>query len=261
MSFNQERKLAQEIASKVGNFLKRSFNDFDRSKGYKFKSKDNIQTWVDLAAEKIILQKIKKAFPRHHVLSEESGENHLRSDYSWIIDPLDGTTNFAMHLPAYGTSIALAYMNKVVLGVTYTPSVNELIVAETGKGTYCNQKKVRVSEVKDLKRALLTFCHGSMFHDIKRAVKLYSKFKLRSFDYRQIGSTVVEFNFVASGRTEAIMLPGANLYDVAAGALIVKEAGGKVTDFKNKAWTIHSRDILASNGLAHQEILKVINGN
>src|SRR3989344_6466462 len=225
MNFTKEKKLATELALKVGQFLKQNFDKFDRSHGLKIKSKDQIQTWVDLAAEKIILKKIRKTFPHHHILSEEAGKDKIKSDYFWIIDPLDGTTNYSMHLPAYGVSIALAYKNELVLGVTYIPELNELTVAEKGKGAYLNGKKLHVSKQKVLSKSLLTFCHGSLVHHIKRAIKLYSKFKLKGFDYRQIGCAVMEFNFVACGRTEAIMLTGANLYDVAAGALIVKEAG------------------------------------
>lgn len=259
MSFYKERALAKEVAVKAGHFLKEHFNSFDRSRNTRVKSKHNLQTWADLAAEKIILSKLRRAFPDYHILSEESGENKKKSDYFWIIDPLDGTTNYAMHLPAYGVSIALAYKEKIVLGVTNIPELNELTVAEIGKGCLRNGKKIKVSQKKDYRGSILTFCHGSQFHDIKRAVKLYGKFKHRYLDFRQIGSAVLEFNFVAGGRTEAIMLPGANLYDVAAGALIVREAGGKVTDFQNNQWTIHSNDILASNGLIHRQVLNIIN--
>ncbi|MBU1037159.1 inositol monophosphatase [Patescibacteria group bacterium] len=257
----KEKRLAKKVALEAGQLLKKNFNSFDRSKGYKMKSKRQIQTWLDRAAEKIILQQIKKNFPSHHILSEEAGENQKVSDYFWIIDPLDGTTNYTMHLPAYGVSIALAYKEKIVLGVTYIPELNELTVAEKCQGAFKNGKKIKVSKKKDINKSLLTFCHGSMYDGVGRAIKLYAKFKLKALDYRQIGSAVVEFNFVATGRTEAIMLPGANLYDVAAGALIIREAGGKVTDFNNKEWTIKSRDILASNGLVHKQVLKIINEN
>jgi myo-inositol-1(or 4)-monophosphatase len=260
MNFTKEKSIAKQVVLIAGQFLKDNFNKFDRRK-VKIKSKDQIQTWVDKAAEKIILLKIKKNFPNHHILSEETGENQKKSDYYWIIDPLDGTTNYTMHLPAYGVSVALAYKNKIVLGVTYVPELSELTVAELGKGASTNSKSLKVSSQNRLNKSLLTFCHGSLIYDIKRAIKLYSRFKLMGFDYRQIGSAVMEFNFVAAGRTEAIMLPGANLYDVAAGALIVREAGGKVTDFQNKEWTIRSKDILASNGKVHQRILKIINDN
>lgn len=259
MNFYKEKTIAKQVILEAGRFLKNNFDKFDRSKGMKIKSKDQIQTWVDKAAERIILKEIKRNFPSHRTLSEETGENQKKSDYYWIIDPLDGTTNYTMHLPAYGVSIALAYQNNIVLGVTYVPELNELTVAELGHGVRTNNKRIKVSSQSQLNKSLLTFCHGSMIYDIKRAIRLYSKFKLKGFDFRQIGSAVLEFNFVASGRTEAIMLPGANLYDVAAGVLIVKEAGGKVTDFQNKEWTIKSKDILASNGKVHQGILKIIN--
>lgn len=261
MNLIKERKIAVRLAKLAGDFLKKHFDHFDRSKNVKVKSKSQIVTWADRSAEKIILAKLKKIFPSYRLLSEEAGENHKKSDFFWIIDPLDGTTNYSMHLPAYGVSIALAYKKEVVLGVTSIPALNELTVAEIGKGCFCNGKRIQVSKIKDDRRILLTFCHGSMFHDIKRSIALYGKFKAKYLDYRQIGSSVVEFNFVASGRSEAIMLPGANLYDVAAGALFVREAGGKVTDFQNKDWNIYANDILASNGLVHQKILKIINDN
>jgi myo-inositol-1(or 4)-monophosphatase len=261
MNFQKEKTLAKKMALEAGKMLKLNFPKFDRSAGLKYKSKTQIQTWADLAAEKIILSQIKKTFPAHKILSEELGKNSNFSDYYWIIDPLDGTTNYSMHNPLYGVSIALAYKNKIVLGITNMPELGELTVAELGKGVTVNGKPIHVSRQKNAAKSIFTFCHGSMIHDIKRAIKLYGRFKPLGLDFRQMGSSVVEFNFVAMGRTEAIMLPGANLYDVAAGALIVREAGGKVTDFKNNNWNIFSKDILASNGLVHQTVLKTINGN
>ena len=258
MNFIQEQKLAKQIILKSGRLLKDNFNNFDRSKRYKIKSKTQIQTWIDRASEKIILSEIKKQFPDHHFLSEEIGDNQKKSDYFWIIDPLDGTTNYSIHNPLYGVSIALAYKNKVVLGVTYLPEFDELTIARAGQGVWLNNKKIHASKIKTLPKAMLTFCHGSLVNHMKAAIKLYGKFKLRGLDFRQLGSAVCELNFVAQGRTEAIMIPGANIYDVAAGALIVKEAGGQVTDFNNQAWTIRSKDILASNSLVHSRVLKII---
>ncbi len=259
MNFSKEKALAEKMAIEAGKMLKLNFSKFDRSAGLKYKSKTQIQTWADLAAEKIILSQIKKKFPSHKILSEELGKNGNNSNYYWIIDPLDGTTNYSMHNPLYGVSIALAHKNKIVLGITNMPELGELTVAELGKGVTVNGEKIRVSRQNKSAKSIFTFCHGSLIHDIKRAIKLYGRFKPLGLDFRQMGSSVVEFNFVAMGRTEAIMLPGANLYDVAAGSIIVKEAGGRVTDFKNKDWTIRSKNILASNGLVHGQILKIIN--
>ena len=261
MNFIKEKKVAQEAAMAAGKFLHQHFDKFDRSKKVKIKSKTQIQTWLDREAEKIILTKIKKHFPKHHILSEEKGENHRRSDFFWIIDPLDGTTNYTMHLQAYGLSIALAYKDKLILGVTYMPEADELNVAELGRGATKNGRPLKVSKISQLKESMLIFCHGSLTADIKKAVEFYKQFKLKGFDCRLIGSAVVEFDLIAAGRAEAVMLPGANLYDVAAGALLVREAGGKVTDFANKNWTIFSKDILASNGRIHNQILKIINEN
>ncbi len=258
MNFTKERKIAEDAARRAGKYLMANFSKDSRSRNFKLKSKDQIQTPLDKGAERIIISEIKKHFPSHRIYSEEMGDNLKTSDFYWIIDPLDGTTNYTMHLPTYGVSIGLAYLEKMVLAVTYMPVLDELTVAELGKGAFTNKKRLSVSKRKSVKDSILIFCHGSLVKDMKRAMKLYQAFKLKAFDLRQIGSAVVEFQIMAGGRVEAVMLPGGNLHDVATGALIVKEAGGKVTDFENKEWNIHSKDILVTNGLIHNHVLKVI---
>ncbi|MBT3690536.1 inositol monophosphatase [bacterium] len=258
MNFTKEKKVAEVAARMAGKYLENNFSKVSRSRNFKLKSKDQIQTPLDKGAEKIIINEIKKHFPTHRIYSEEIGDNLKNSDYYWIIDPLDGTTNYTMHLPTYGVAIGLAYKEKMVLGITYVPVLKELTVAELGKGAFINNKRLRVSKRKKISDSILIFCHGSLVKDMKRAIKLYKAFKLKTLDLRQIGSAVVEFQIMAMGRVEAVMLPGGNLHDVATGALIVKEAGGKVTDFNNKEWTIYSKDILVSNGLVHNQVLKII---
>lgn len=248
---------AIEAAQKAGQILLKRYQNFDRSK-VSFKSKHEILTAADLAAEKEIIKIIRKSFPKHQILAEESGESKTKSDYKWFIDPLDGTTNFSMHNPLWATSIALSYKNKVVLAVIYSPSLDEFFFAEKGKGAYLNNKKIKVSKFSG-EKVINTFCHGSQKKHIKQAVRYYNKQKLAQFDARQLGSASMELAYVASARVESITIPGANAWDIAAGALLVREAGGKVTDFNNKAWNLNSYDIIASNGKVHKQILEALN--
>jgi myo-inositol-1(or 4)-monophosphatase len=241
---------------KVGKELKNIYEHFDR-KTIKLKSHHEILTRADLLSEAIIIRNIRKNFPVHSILSEEKGMSKESSDYLWILDPVDGTTNFSMHNPLWAVSLALAYKQKIVLGIVHAPILNETFVAEKGKGAKLNGKKITVSQVKDGK-VLNTFCHGSTDEDIKKAVRYYSKQKISKLDCRQLGSASIELAYVASSRIESIVIPGAHAWDVAAGVLLVREAGGQVTDFKGKQWDLKSKDIAASNGLVHNDILKVL---
>ncbi len=247
---------ANKAAKNAGQILLKKYNNFNRSK-VTFKSKHEILTAADLSAEKEIIKIIQKEFPDHQILAEESGETKTNSDYKWFIDPLDGTTNFSMHNPIWATSIALSYKNKIVLAIIYSPSLNELFFAEKGKGAFLNNKRIKVSNFSG-EKVINTFCHGNTKKHIKKAIKYYNKQKLNQFDARQLGSASMELAYVACGRVESITIPGANSWDVAAGALLVKEAGGRVSDFNNKIWNLESLDIIASNNKVHKQILEAI---
>ncbi len=257
MSTSSPKKIASLAAQKAGAELLKHFNKTSRS-SIKAKSKHEIVTPADLAAERIILSAIKKNFPTHRILSEEAGDNQKHSDYLWIIDPLDGTTNFAMGNPLFSVSIALCYREKIILGLVYIPFLQDLYVAEKGKGATLNDQKIHVSKEKKINQSFLTFCHGNNEASIRRAVNIYSHLKLTARDLRQIGTAALETSWVARGKTEAIIIPGVNSWDVAAGALLVREAGGVVTDLDGQPWTIHSQDILASNKNIHSTLLKTI---
>ena len=257
------KQIAKEAALTAGAELYSRFQNFDRGT-IELKSGHEILTQADLASEKKILSIIKKNFPEHKILSEEAGENKKESDYLWIVDPLDGTTNFSMHNPLFSVSIGVCYKNKVILGLVYAPFLNELYLAEKGKGAWVYSpaktekgKKIKVSSIKKGK-VINAFCHGNTQKDIGRAVKYHQKQKLNNFDCRQLGSAAIELAYVACGRVESIVIPGAHPWDVAAGALLVREAGGKVTDAQGKQWNLESKDILASNGLVHSQILKAL---
>jgi myo-inositol-1(or 4)-monophosphatase len=243
------------LAKKAGREIQHNFNH-DRI--VKVKAKSQIVTRADLISEKIIIPALRKKFPSHGILSEESGLVKKNSDYLWAVDPLDGTTNYFIGSPIFAVQIALFYKNNPILAVAYAPAMNELYLAQKNKGTFLNNKKIRVSKNNTLTSSFLTFCHGSTKPAIKRAVKIYNKIKFNSLDSRQLGSAAIELGFVAAGRTECIIIPGANVYDVGPGALFVREAGGQVTDFFGRLWNLNSKDMVASNGRIHGQLIKFL---
>ena len=253
---NDFKKVIIKVVRKTGKELLKKFQNFDRAK-IEIKSHHEILTQADLKSEKMIISEIKKKFPDHQILSEESGDNEKKSDYLWIIDPIDGSTNFSIHNPLWAISIGLSYKGKIILGVVYAPFLDEIFVAEKGKGAYLNGKKIKVSDIKTGK-VINAYCHGNREKDIKRALKYYQAQKLKQLDCRQLGSASIELAYVAVGRIESIVIPGAHSWDVAAGILLVREAGGRVTDFEGKDWTLSSYDMVASNNKVHEGILKVL---
>lgn len=264
MAKQQEFKSAAiDAAHKAGRILMRRFREFDRG-SIKMKSHHEILTEADLAAERAILGILRSRFPGHRILSEEAGDSGVSSDYLWVVDPLDGTTNFSMHNPLFSVSIGLFHKEENVLGLVYAPFLDEHYVAEKDKGAWIysgakpkNRKQMKVSGI-GTEKAINTFCHGSQKRDIAKAASYMRKQKLKHLDCRQLGSAAIELAYVASGRTESIAIPGAHAWDVAAGVLLVREAGGRVTDFQGNPWTLKSNDILASNSKVHKDLLSIL---
>ena len=249
-------KTAIKAAKAAGKIIRQNYG---KHIDLHYKAGMDFVTDIDLKAEKIIISTIKKNYPGHSVYGEESGFDKKESNFLWIIDPLDGTTNFTMSNPFFNTAIALVKDNEVIVGVVYNPLMDELFYAEKGKGTYLNGKKILVNGKSDLSKSVVTFCHGSKkIAHIKRTTKIYSKMKLIANHTRQLGAAALELAHVACGRTVCFYMNNMNAYDVAAGSLLVEEAGGKVTNFENKKFTINSIDIFASNGKVHKKVLDVI---
>lgn len=248
-------KVAAEAALTSGRALIKAYEKFNRSE-VKFKASREIITKADFLSERIIKRIIKTSFPDHQILAEESGYSSKKSPYLWIIDPVDGTTNFSMHNPLWAISIALCYQGEVQLGLVLAPVLGEVFLAVKGLGAFLNGQPIRVSD-KRLKEAISTFCHGRETKYVKRALKYYEKQKLSYFDCRQMGSASLELAYTAAGRIESIGIPGARAWDVAAGALIVSEAKGKVTDLEGQKWNVKSQGILASNNKDHGQLVKL----
>ncbi len=263
---NRIKTAAVRAAKDAGAKLLEEFSQFDRRQ-IKLKSHYEILTKADLLSERAIILEISKNFPDHDILSEESGplrqsysearDEGIKSEYLWIVDPLDGTTNFSIHNPLWSVSIAVARQGEIIFGLVFVPFLDELYLAEKGKGATLNGKKIRVSDIRG-ERAFHTFCHGVAAKDIRLALKYYQNQKLSQFDCRQLGSAAIELGMVAAGRSESILIPGARSWDVAAGALLAEEAGGRVTDFSGIKWRVGSSDLLATNGLVHDDILKLV---
>ncbi len=255
---NNFKRVAVQSAQEAGKVLMKHFGKLSRA-NIQTKSKHEIVTPADLAAEKIILKNIKKNFPSHRILSEEKGKTGAKdSEYLWVVDPLDGTTNFSIGNPLFSVSIALLKDDKVILGVIYVPFLNNLYLSEKTKGAFLNNKKIKVSQENKIENAMLTFCHGNTKQSIDHIIDVYKKFKLDARDMRQLGSAAIECAWVAQGKVEAIIIPGVNIWDVAAGALIIREAGGKVTDMNGQEWNLNSKGIIASNEKINNILVKSI---
>lgn len=229
---------------------------------YDLKGRGNLVTKADVACQKAILKIIQKNFPTHDFLAEENGLKNTGSPWVWIIDPIDGTTNFAHTMPHFSVSIALAYKNEIVLGGVYDVCGNEIFLAQKGKGATLNGKKIHVSTVKKLEDALLVT--GFPYERANRMPQLlnrFEKFILASHDIRRLGSAALDMCWVAAGRFDGYWEDCLNPWDVSAGKLIVEEAGGKVTDFSGKKWrNLRSSGIetFASNGKIHREMFAII---
>jgi myo-inositol-1(or 4)-monophosphatase len=248
--------VALNAAKQSGQMLKKEYAGFDRL-DVRLKSHHEVLTKADLMSQEIIIREIKKYFPSHGIISEEQEQIKNYSDHTWYIDPIDGTTNFTMHNPLWSISMALAIKNQLVFGLIYVPLIEEIYLAQAGSGAYLNGKKIRVSNINQGK-ILNTFCHGSKDSDIKKALAYWRKQKLNELDCRQMGSAAIELAYVAAGRVESFVAPGTHDWDVAAGTLLIREAGGKVTDFKGRDWQLGNPNIAASNGKVHTQILRAI---
>lgn len=221
-----------------------------KAKIVKQKGQGDFAICTDLHAEKKILSMITKAFPKHNILTEETGKIDKGSEYTWVIDPLDGTVNFKHDLPIFATAITLLKNEQPVLSVVYAPVLKEFFHAVEGKGAFLNGKKIRVSATRKINDGL--YC-GNVFNLCKLENKI-SRHVARSF-----GSTALELAYVACGRfTARIRLKLCDPYDFAAGKLLVEEAGGIVTTIDGKPCTIYTENYIASNKLVHKKLLSFL---
>lgn len=230
-----------------------------KEKRVELKGEINLVTEVDRMCESRIVEIIKKVFPEHNILTEETPMPEGSSPYRWIIDPLDGTTNYAHGYPCFSTSIALELEGEIVLGAIYDPLLNELFTAQQGQGAFLNGERISVSTIERLTEALL--CTGFPY-DLRESkennLDHFSNFVMEAQAIRRDGSAALDLCYVAAGRFDGFWELKLNPWDVAAGALIVKEAGGKVTDFRGGPLDIYGQETLATNGRIHEEMVRVL---
>lgn len=227
------------------------------------KSELDLVTESDLASERLIIDRIKTYYPRHTILAEESGTNPpakdgRADDWRWIIDPLDGTTNYAHTYPCFCVSLGLEHNGRLELGVVYDPMRDEMFSAERGQGAALNGKRIRVSRTPNLSSALL--CTGFPYDVRERGefARHFANFIMNAQGVRRDGAAALDLAYVAAGRFDGFWEEGLKPWDVAAGALLIEEAGGKVSDYHGGALDIFSPPILASNGSIHEQMMRVL---
>jgi myo-inositol-1(or 4)-monophosphatase len=237
------------LSKEVGAFIRKEYNDFDKSKT-EYKGVSNMVSYVDKEAERIFVQA--------GFIAEEGTGKRKVNGLNWIIDPLDGTTNFIHGLPVYCSSVALVENETPLVGVIYDPNMQECFYATLGGGAYLNGKKIGVSSADKLADSLIaTGFPYSHLDRMPEYMRLLTEFIYKSHGFRRIGSAAIDLAYVACGRFESFYEHNLNAWDVAAGALLVTEAGGKVSNFKNEQDFMFSGQILAS-GHIHEEMLAIL---
>ncbi len=232
-------------------------------KGFKVHSKGesiNLVTEADLQSEKAIIQSIRKAFPEHQILSEEQGLQDIpEHPIKWIIDPLDGTVNFAHGFPMYNVSIGVEYEGTSVIGVIYDPTRDELFLGQQGRGATLNDTPIHVSSKPKIAEALLV---TGFAYDIHTAtdtnLKEFCAFTVRAGGMRRTGTAAIDLAYIACGRLDGFWELQLKPWDTAAGKIIVEEAGGKITNYAGEPYSIYGTTLLASNGLIHNDMIEIL---
>jgi myo-inositol-1(or 4)-monophosphatase len=221
---------------------------------------NNLVTEADHASEKAIFEVIKKEFPDHYILSEEAGEIVMDSDYKWIIDPIDGTVNFAHGIPICCVSIGIEFKGEMIFGAVFNPFNKEFFFAQKGFGASLNDKKIRVSEEARVISSCLVTGFPYTYLDLPNGpLEVFARMIRKGVPVRRLGSAAMDLCWVAAGRFDGFYEHKLQAWDSAAGFLIVQEAGGRVSDFKGDPYSLYQPHIVASNGKIHEELLKWIN--
>lgn len=258
--YNEVRDILFKATKAAGAVIEQYFQG-----AFKIENKSTVNdlvTEVDKHAEKVIIDIIKLYYPTHSVISEEAGELMQNSDYEWIIDPIDGTVNFAHGIPICCVSIGVRHKGQMVLGAVFNPIMKELFFAERGKGAYLNDVKISVSKKADFKTAcLVTGFPYKWPKSYVHPIKVFERFIMEGLPVRRLGSAAIDLCWVACGRFDGFWEYNLNPWDIAAGYLIVEEAGGKITNFDGDAYNVNDKETLATNGLIHNDMLNLIRSN
>jgi len=246
--------VAVDIAREAGALLLRLFR---RPQEVTYKRPQDLVTDADRQSEELIIRRLRTHFPDHAVVAEEGGGQKSDSGYVWYVDPLDGTTNFAHGFPVFSVTLGLAYHDEVIVGVAFDPSRNELFTAERGAGAFLNGERIRVSRARELSECLVAtgFAPFAPHHDLN--IQFFYRFTQLTHGVRRAGSATLDLCSVAAGRFDGFWELKLNPWDKAAGSLLVREAGGELSDLSGRPFCLLGDEVFASNGLVHQQMLKV----
>jgi myo-inositol-1(or 4)-monophosphatase len=241
-----------EIAREAGSLLA---NFFERHIPYQLKGESDLVTDADRASERLVVERLRAHYPTHGIVAEEGGGHEGSSEYRWYVDPLDGTTNFAHGYPHFNVTLALERAGEMICGVVFDPVRQELFAAERGAGAYLNNRRMHVSSVPHLKESLVATGFPSRKRHENVNIHFYYQMALASHGVRRGGSAALDLAWVACGRLQAYWEFGLNPWDMAAGVVLVSEAGGRVSDMRGGPAAVRGPHLLSDNGLIHEEVL------
>jgi len=252
----QFKSFAVDLARKSGALLKEKFSQTHK---IQYKGDIDIVTEADKLSEDLIIETIKRNFPDHGILSEESPAITSAGKLRWIIDPLDGTTNYSHGYPVFCVSVALENEGTIVLGVIYDPMREDMFVAIRGEGAYLNDKKLKVSSVNNLSRSLLATGFPYDIRDSKENnLDYFNAMAINVQAIRRAGAAALDLAYLAAGRFDGFWELKLKPWDTAAGCLLVTEAGGVISDIVGNKWHLQSPSLMASNALIHEQMIKVL---
>ncbi|MEZ5353005.1 MAG: inositol monophosphatase family protein [Bryobacteraceae bacterium] len=253
---------ATGIAKEAGALLVRFY---ERRIGFELKGEFDLVTEADRASEKLIVERLRTHFPHHGILAEEGGGHESASEFRWFVDPLDGTTNFAHGYPAFNVTLALEQAGRMIAGVVYDPVRDELFAAERGAGAYLNNKRMRVTPSTRLEDALLATGFPSFKRHLNVNVHFFHQVAMVTHGVRRSGSAAIDLAYVAAGRLDGFWEFGLKPWDLAAGTLLIEEAGGRCSDMHGSPMEVTGKHLVATNGAIHDQLIglfgEVFSGN
>ena len=254
MSTNAYLELAVEAAQEAGAIL---LAEFDRPRQIRYKGVVDLVTQADQKSEQAIVSRLRTHFPKHAIVAEEGGGHTSPSEYRWYVDPLDGTTNFAHSLPIFNVTLALERAGEMLVGVVFDPIRQEMFTAERGSGAWLNNRRIRVSSVSRLDSSLLCTGFPTRRRHLNVNVHFYHQVAMATHGVRRTGSAAIDLAWVACGRLDGFWEFGLKPWDMAAGRLLVAEAGGRVSDMRGRPHDFNSPHLLADNSHLHEQIVEI----
>jgi myo-inositol-1(or 4)-monophosphatase len=246
--------ISAEIAREAGTLL---VTYFERRIGFELKGEHDLVTEADRASEQLVIERLRSHFPTHSIVAEEGGRHQGSSEFCWYVDPLDGTTNFAHGFPMYNVTMALEKAGELITGVIFDPLRNEMFTAERGAGAYLNHRRIHVSKVARLEESLVATGFPSNKRHKSINIHFYHQLGMVTHGVRRAGSAALDLAYVASGRLDGFWEFGLNPWDMAAGLLLITEAGGRCSDMHGAPVNLRGPHVLANNGAIHDAMLGV----